>query len=246
MIRLVRLSESRKLEIENGAVDGDSERRVGGERQCRGDEFGEEEECSLQVEILKGVIRVWLCLRVVQREVSMKKIGVLFFMLAMGLSLGSFWLMRVAWFEEARFQAVDAIVVANRVSHEALENPDATSSGDRYVNEHRAEYLLEYSMDGKQYRHWERDLVSSKQRFRVESALGQMAPGTKVRVYVDREVPQQLTMKARGWKAYWGAILFGVLGFVLAMASVGCWIAGSSLNLRSHPLSKRMGAGVVS
>lgn len=167
----------------------------------------------------------------------MKKICVLFFMLTMGMSLAWFWQIRVEWGRAADFEEVEAVVVANRVSRESVENPDAKGSRDRYVNEHRAEYLLEYSFDGKQYRHWERDSVGSRQRFRVESALGQMAPGTKVRVYVDRAAPQEPSLQRRGGKANWRAIVLGVLGLVLA---------GASLKLGSHPLPKRMGASLAS
>ena len=176
----------------------------------------------------------------------MKKIGWLFLMLAVGMILGSFWQILMVWGRAGQIERVEAVVIANRVSRQAVENPQAEGGGDGYVNEHRAEYLLEYSVGGKSYRHWERDTVSSRQRFRVESALGQMGPGTKVNVYVDLEAPLKILMHLDGWEVYLGAFVFAMLGLVFAGLAAGCMLSGSDGKTEPHPLLKWMGAGVVS
>jgi len=143
----------------------------------------------------------------------MKKIGMLMLLLSATSCMGWIWQVGEARDRAAHFQPVDALVVANRIDKAWGNNP-----ANRAMQHYRAEYLLQYTVDGQTHRHWEADSLNTTQRFRAEAVLGQMAPGATVKVYVDPANPRRMTMHLAGWQAYFGAIVFATLAILFGSA----------------------------
>ncbi len=135
--------------------------------------------------------------------------------LAIFFSGCSYWQVQEARHRAAHYEPVTATVVANRVAREFVKVVNAAQPAPEY----RAECLLEYHFQGQRFRHWDHSSFASRERFRVETALGEMAPGTQLTVYANPDNPMQIALHTRGWRAYEGAFFFGFLACVCGFLS---------------------------
>jgi hypothetical protein len=168
-------------------------------------------------------------------EYRMKTFGWLMLVMSSICCVGWIWQTNRAKDRAAHFQPVDAVIVANRIHKSWTSNAPAQPTP-----QYNAEYLLEYKFRGQTHRYWESDPLNTTQRFRAEAVLGQMAPGEKVRVFVDPDHASNMTMNLTGWQAYAGAIVFGALALLSALAGI------SALTLHAmRSKSKHSGTQVV-
>lgn len=169
----------------------------------------------------------------------MKRTGSIFLLVSVLFTAGWAWQFFSARQRAAHYEATDAVILANRIGREWVENPVPEHNGDRQTVQYRAEYLLEYSHAGRLFHHWRQDHFASIQRFRVEAALGNFAPGTRMTVYIDPTHPERMVSSLAGWQAYTGAIVFAVLA--LLSAATGFVLRKLSPHKPSDPVMVYLG-----
>ncbi|MCX6613130.1 MAG: hypothetical protein NTW74_20045 [Acidobacteria bacterium] len=128
----------------------------------------------------------------------MKTILWLLALISAGSCFASLW--------QAQIPPTDALIIANRISKQV-------------PNLHRAELLLQYSVQGRFYREWQTDGAPNSKRSRIEALLGERSPGTHIQIFVDPSNPQKMVPASPRWKTYVGAILFGILSLAAAIAA---------------------------
>lgn len=165
----------------------------------------------------------------------MKHLGWVLILSSAVLGAGWIWQVGEAHNRAAHYEPVEATVVANRIHRQW-----ANTSTERSLQQYRAEYLLEYTYQRQTYRQWETDPLVTTQRYRAEAVLGNMSPGARTTIYVDPANPRLTALDISGWRAYLGAIFFGVLASL-------CGIAGVAILTRdtNRTKSKREASAVV-
>ena len=112
----------------------------------------------------------------------------------------------LAFFWQAQTANTDALIIANRISKEI-------------PNLHRAELLLQYSVQGRFYREWQTEGAPNPKRSRIEALLGERSPGTHIQIFVDPSNPKKILPAPSPWKTYLVAILFGFLSLAAAITA---------------------------